>query len=156
MRAGLAGNVRPAQDVTISSSIPCSAKKGDMSLHPCLSSIYRPLLVSAGASLISFLTIAFEQGKEHPSHGCLHSHVQLHGGLHKPSSTGLLAFQCPQPISFYSFILLNHCSPQTTSCSAQNQVGSSTLEKKSLCPGEEDGQAGSKVEMVAHCCPPEI
>lgn len=94
--------------------------------------------------MISFLTIAFEQGKEHPNHGCLHSQVQLHRGLHKPSSPGLLAFQCPQPISFYSLILLNHYSPQTASCSARNQVGNLTLGKQ------------SEVETVAHCCPPEI
>lgn len=152
---GLVGKLGPAQDNAISSS-PSSAKRGDLSLHACLSSSHRPLLVSAGSSLISFLTIAFEQGKEHPNHGCLHSHVQLHRGLHKPSTAGLLAFQCPKPISLHSLTLLNHHSPQTASCSAQNWVGNSALGKKSLCPGEKDGQTSSEVETLAHSCPPKI
>lgn len=77
-RAGLVENMRLAQDIAISSSVHRGAKRGDdMSLQTCLFSIHRPLLVSAEASLISFLTTAFEQGKEHPSHGCLRSHVPL-------------------------------------------------------------------------------
>jgi len=102
-RAGLVGNVRPAQDVTVSSSVHCSAKRGGMSLHACLSSIHRPLLVSAGSSLISFLTIAFEQGKEHAYHRCLPIHVQLHQAFHKPSSTGL-------PVSPDHLLSLPHCA----------------------------------------------
>lgn len=61
VRTHLEGSMRPAQNVTISSSIHCSAIKGDMFLHSCLCSIHRPLLVSAVASLISFFSTIFEQ-----------------------------------------------------------------------------------------------
>lgn len=43
VRASLVGNLRPAQEVTISSSN--SAKRDDIFLHTCLSSTQRPLLV---------------------------------------------------------------------------------------------------------------
>lgn len=128
------------------------------SLFPALALLKEVIISCTLASLLytghclSFVTSAFERGREHPTCGWLQSRVQLYQSLHKPSSTGLLVFHCPQPASFHSFTLISHYSPRIASHSAQN----SALERKSLCPEGEDGQTSREVEVVAHCCPPEI